>query len=110
MIWDLIQIILLVLLIAVYGLSVYMNKVLLQDSDKMIALQESINASLKGALKKSVETCEFLHRETFELLEMNEALAAERDTYLRRSIMLEDEVCKIKKRLELCEVDLKERL
>ena len=89
MIWDLIQIILLILFIVVYVISLYQNNVLLRDSDKMIALQESINASLKGALKKSVETCEFLHKESFELLEELGKTEIERDRWKEHALSLQ---------------------
>lgn len=89
MVWDLIQIILLILLIVVYACSVYLNRILLKDSDKMIALQESINASLKVALKKSVETCEFLHKETFELLEALEQTEAERGRWKEHALSMQ---------------------
>ena len=89
MIWDLIQIILLIAFVVVYVISLYQNNVLLRESDKMIALQESINASLKVALKKSVETCEFLHKETFELLEALEELEAERERWKEHALSMQ---------------------
>ena len=101
MIWDLIQIIVLVVLVVLYGWCLVQNNVLLMRCEKLLKTKDKIISTQRKSLETSVKISEYLHRESFDLLEENYELEKERDKYLHRCVLLEDENSRMKQLLEL---------
>ena len=101
MVWDLIQIILLAIFIVLYIWCSIQHNVLLMRCEKLLKTKDKIIFTQKKSLETAVKISEYLHRETFDLLQENYELEKEREKYLHRCVLLEDENSRMKKLLEL---------
>lgn len=101
MFWDLVQLILLVVFMLAYIACLYQDNVLIRHREKIHTLDCQVIDAQRRVMEANTELQEALYCEVHELMGDVVLLETERDHYLRRCVVLEDENDKLKKSLEL---------
>lgn len=101
MVWDLIQVVLLTVLVIVYAFTIYQNNALIRYLEEQRERDKRLIQAYKELTEAYAKERELLFREEYEMIGHALTLETERDRYLDRCVLLEDENGKLKKILDL---------